>query len=143
MAHHSTPVVSQFPLVESQLNRSAASYKTNRLAWTDVLHNFSASLAEASSEGDHVAVDKHVSRGQVLGLLCPEVLYPYAAVVADCGDVARDRVALLLDENSPFLELCAFAGHQLADSTPSASLVCGIGLVRFVPASDQYESGDS
>lgn len=43
---------------------------------------------------------------------------------------ARDRVALLLDTDSPFLEIACFAGHELQDSTASASLVSGIGLVR-------------
>lgn len=42
---------------------------------------------------------------------------------------ARDRVALLLDSDSPFLELCAFAGFGLPDSSPSASLIAGIGSI--------------
>lgn len=44
---------------------------------------------------------------------------------------ARDRVALLLDEDSPFLELAPFAGYENPDSTPAASLVTGIGLVKY------------
>lgn len=48
------------------------------------------------------------------------------------GNAARDRVALLLDQDSPFLELGAFAGFENADSTPSANLIAGIGNVRFV-----------
>lgn len=42
---------------------------------------------------------------------------------------ARDRIALLLDHGSPFLELCPFAGYDNRDSTPSANLIAGIGLV--------------
>jgi acetyl-CoA carboxylase carboxyltransferase component len=47
--------------------------------------------------------------------------------------LARDRVALLLDPGSPFLELCPFAGHDDSESSPSASIVSGIGLVKYVP----------
>jgi acetyl-CoA carboxylase carboxyltransferase component len=43
---------------------------------------------------------------------------------------ARDRIALLLDPDSPFLELCAFAGFGRPESSPSASLIAGIGSVR-------------
>ena len=46
--------------------------------------------------------------------------------------LARDRVSLLLDPESPFLELCSFAGYASPDSSPCASLVVGIGSVRFV-----------
>ncbi|KAG0648041.1 acetyl-CoA carboxylase [Hyphodiscus hymeniophilus] len=42
------------------------------------------------------------------------------------------RVHLLRDPGSPFLEVCAFAGHMLEDSSPSASLVAGIGVVSGV-----------
>jgi acetyl-CoA carboxylase carboxyltransferase component len=45
---------------------------------------------------------------------------------------ARDRVALLLDQDSPFLELGAFAGFRNEDSTPCANLISGIGTVWFV-----------
>jgi acyl-CoA carboxylase subunit beta len=47
--------------------------------------------------------------------------------------VARERIELLLDPDSPFLELCPFAGcGEVAaeeGATPGASLVGGIGLV--------------
>ena len=47
----------------------------------------------------------------------------------DLTFTARDRVALLLDSDSPFLELCMFAGYGM-DSTSCASLVGGIGKIR-------------
>jgi len=46
---------------------------------------------------------------------------------------ARDRVALLLDPDSPFLELGAFAGYRLGDSTPCASTIGGIGFFHNRP----------
>jgi acetyl-CoA carboxylase carboxyltransferase component len=45
---------------------------------------------------------------------------------------ARDRISLLLDPDSPFLELCAFAGFGLKDSSPCGNLISGIGSVWYV-----------
>ncbi|KAF7561554.1 hypothetical protein G7046_g2583 [Stylonectria norvegica] len=41
----------------------------------------------------------------------------------------RDRIALLLDSGSPFLELGAFAGFEIEGSNRCANLIAGIGLV--------------
>ncbi|KAL3471421.1 hypothetical protein BJX99DRAFT_263263 [Aspergillus californicus] len=46
---------------------------------------------------------------------------------------ARDRIALLLDHDSPFLELGAFAGFGNSNSTPSGNLITGIGKVSGRP----------
>lgn len=43
--------------------------------------------------------------------------------------LARDRVALLLDQDSPFLELGAFTGFDNEDSTPCGNLISGIGNI--------------
>jgi acetyl-CoA carboxylase carboxyltransferase component len=42
---------------------------------------------------------------------------------------ARERINLLLDEDSPFLELCQLAGYGQEDMTLGGSVVGGIGLV--------------
>jgi acetyl-CoA carboxylase carboxyltransferase component len=41
---------------------------------------------------------------------------------------------MLLDPDSPFLELCIFAGYQQSGSSPCASVVAGIGVVRYSSA---------
>lgn len=42
----------------------------------------------------------------------------------------RDRIATLLDPNSPFLEVGLFAAHGLYDgAAPSAGVICGVGRV--------------
>jgi len=46
--------------------------------------------------------------------------------------LARDRVELLLDEDSPFLELMPLAGLGQEKMTLGGSVVCGIGLVSGV-----------
>ncbi|KAK3844693.1 MAG: ClpP/crotonase-like domain-containing protein, partial [Linnemannia gamsii] len=42
---------------------------------------------------------------------------------------ARDRLELLLDDDSPFMELCPLAGYGQDDMTIGGSQVAGIGLV--------------
>jgi acyl-CoA carboxylase subunit beta len=42
---------------------------------------------------------------------------------------ARERVELLLDRDSPFLELMPLAGHSIEGSTVGGALICGIGVV--------------
>jgi hypothetical protein len=38
---------------------------------------------------------------------------------------------MLLDPDTPFLELCIFAGYQQEGASPCASVVTGIGIVRY------------
>lgn len=76
---------------------------------------------------------RHQSRGQLLGTLdtlCPQDLSLRSCILLTTLQLARDRIALLLDSDSPFLELCPFAGHGLPDSTPAANMITGIGVVR-------------
>lgn len=96
----------------SRVIQSSEDFLANVKAWDTVLDEFSRALERVSSQGSNASVNKHLERGQLL---------------------ARNRVALLLDENSPFLELCSFAGYENEDSTTAASLVTGIGLVNNVP----------
>jgi 3-methylcrotonyl-CoA carboxylase beta subunit len=46
---------------------------------------------------------------------------------------ARERVELLLDEGTPFLELSTLAAYDMYDNeTPGAGIICGIGRVSGV-----------
>ncbi|KEZ43095.1 hypothetical protein SAPIO_CDS4968 [Scedosporium apiospermum] len=97
-------MASSFPIQKTNGSLSQATAK----AWEALLEQHSQALETASSEGTAASQQRHRSRGQLL---------------------ARERVNLLLDSDSPFLELCALAGHDLEDSSPCASLVAGIGTV--------------
>ena len=60
--------------------------------------------------GPEAAREKHLKRGKLL---------------------VRDRINLLLDPNTPFLELSTLAAAgQYKDQFPSAGIVTGIGLIR-------------
>lgn len=51
---------------------------------------------------------RHLSKGQLL---------------------ARERIELLLDEDSPFLEIGPLVGYGVKNCTVGGSIVAGIGLV--------------
>lgn len=96
----------------SKVIQGSEDYLANLKAWDVLLEEYHQALKKVSSQGSDASVKKHLERGQLL---------------------ARNRVALLLDEDSPFLELCPFTGYDNEDSTTAASLVTGIGLVNNVP----------
>jgi acetyl-CoA carboxylase carboxyltransferase component len=103
---------SNFTEHASRVVRSSKDFLANIKAWDVLLDDYHQALECVSSQGSNASVRKHLERGQLL---------------------ARNRVALLLDEDSPFLELCSFAGYDNEESTTAASLVTGIGLVNNVP----------
>ncbi|KAJ6114931.1 hypothetical protein N7486_000709 [Penicillium sp. IBT 16267x] len=99
---------SLFPVLSSNLDLQGELFQANRKSWGPVLERFENALKQVSAEGNDVSLKRHQGRGQLL---------------------PRDRVALLLDQDSPFLELGAFAGFENKDSTPCANLISGIGNV--------------
>ncbi|KAL4807217.1 carboxyl transferase domain-containing protein [Aspergillus unguis] len=103
---------SVFPVLRSRLDLRAKHLQQNKADWDAILARFEEALKRVSAEGNDVSLNRHQSRGQLL---------------------PRDRVALLLDQDTPFLELGAFAGFGNADSTPCANLIAGIGNVSGRP----------
>lgn len=96
------PVMNLPPVVQD------ASVQENRQANLACVDDLKQRTEEVLYQGGAKTQLTHLARGQLL---------------------ARDRLALLLDQDSPFLELCTFAGYQQKDCTPSGSVVAGIGLV--------------
>lgn len=85
-------------------------FHQNQNSYAEVLVGFRAKLAAVSSHGPAPAIEKHRSRGKLL---------------------ARERIDLLVDQNTPFLELSSFAAYNQYDNAfPSAGIVTGIGLVE-------------
>ncbi|KAF3002725.1 hypothetical protein E8E14_002749 [Neopestalotiopsis sp. 37M] len=97
-----------FPVKKSALDLRQSQYDENRQSWAALLDKFEDALSKTSSEGSPAATARHMAKGQLL---------------------ARDRVNLVLDQDSPFLELGTFMGYNLKDSSPCASIIGGIGNV--------------
>ena len=83
---------------------------TRREAMLDKLAALEAEHAKAAAGGGEKYVDRHRGRGKLL---------------------ARERIELLLDEGSAFLELSPLAGWG-SDYRVGASVVTGIGVVEGV-----------
>lgn len=101
--------MSEYPVVNSHLDLRGDQFQANQEAWKPVLERFEKSLEQVADEGNQTSLNRHQSRGQLL---------------------PRDRIALLLDQDSPFLELGSFAGFGNKDSTSCANIIAGIGNVR-------------
>jgi 3-methylcrotonyl-CoA carboxylase beta subunit len=80
------------PILESKLNARAADFVANAQAMRDLVDDLNAQLAKAALGGGEVARARHTARGKLL---------------------PRDRVGMLLDAGTPFLELSPLAafGH--------------------------------
>lgn len=101
---------SSYPVLNSHLDLRGQQFQSNQEAWIPVLERFEHSLEKVSDEGNESSIHRHQTRGQLL---------------------PRDRIALILDQDSPFLELGAFAGFENKDSTTCANIIAGIGSVRY------------
>jgi len=98
------------PRLASALDRDAPEYAANREAMLDKLDRLAAEHAEAVAGGGEKYVARHRARG---------------------GLTARERIELLLDPDTPFLELSPLAAWG-SDYTVGASLVTGVGVVEGV-----------
>jgi 3-methylcrotonyl-CoA carboxylase beta subunit len=96
-------------LIRSSLRPSSQEYQANAAHMRALVDELRAVTARAALGGSESARAKHVARGKLL---------------------VRERVQLLLDPGSPFLELSPLAAHGMyGDEVPGAGLVTGIGLV--------------
>jgi acyl-CoA carboxylase subunit beta len=89
---------------------AATEASNNRRAMLAQLDALAAEHALAVAGGGDKYVERHHKRGKLL---------------------ARERIELLVDEDSPFLELCPLAGWG-SDFAVGASVVTGIGVVEGV-----------
>jgi acetyl-CoA carboxylase carboxyltransferase component len=111
------------PQLTSTVDPAADAYRQNREAMESALGEVEAQLALARAGGGERYVERHRRRGKLL---------------------AHERIELLLDPDSPFLELAPLAAWG-TDYTVGASLVTGIGVVAgvecMVSASDPTVRG--
>lgn len=115
-----------FPVERSKVDIRAAGFQANRSKWDAVLCEFNAKLKQVCTEGDATSLKRHQERGQLLRMSC---LHLHLMCSDGVYHIARDRISLLLDSDSPFLELGPFAGFEVSGSNNCANLIAGIGLV--------------
>ena len=99
----------------STIDVSGARFAENRMSYLEQLDLLEHRLRFAvdGGKGRDRSIERHIARGK---------------------QMVRDRIDMIIDEGSPFLELSALAGWgQADDEFPGAGIVTGIGLVDSVP----------
>src|SRR6266436_1814978 len=97
------------PALTTALDRRSDAFRANESAMRALVADLRDKSAAIGEGGDAASRKRHESRGKLL---------------------ARERIRLLLDPGSPFLELSAFAAYQMYDgAVPAAGIVTGIGRI--------------
>jgi 3-methylcrotonyl-CoA carboxylase beta subunit len=105
------------PVLASKLNPRSEDFKANAAAMRALVDDLNAKLAQIAHGGGEAARAKHVARGKLL---------------------PRDRVEMLLDPDTPFLEIAPLAALHMYkergghDAAPGAGLIAGIGRIAGV-----------
>ena len=104
-------------VLETKLNARSADFQANAAAMRVQVEDLQVQLAKAAAGGGDVARAKHVARGKL---------------------PPRERVQMLLDPGTPFLELAPLAALRMypdrdgSDSAPGAGVITGIGRVEGI-----------
>ena len=100
------------PALETQLNARSADFQANAAAMRAVVDDLKTQVEKATLGGGEAARAKHTARGKLL---------------------PRDRVQMLLDPGTPFLELSPMAAHAMyKGDAPCAGVIVGVGRVSGV-----------
>jgi len=105
------------PALETKLNARSADFQANAAAMQALVDDLAAQVAKAAEGGGEAARNKHTARGKL---------------------PPRERVQMLLDPGTPFLELSPMAAHGMyvnkdgVGDAPCAGVVTGIGRVSGV-----------
>jgi acyl-CoA carboxylase subunit beta len=94
-------------VLPTAVDTRAEAFLANRTQMLGMLAEIDRLLQQASLGGGQQAIERHRGRGKLL---------------------IRERIALLLDPDSPFLELSPLAGHQ-TNYAVGGGMVLGIGVV--------------
>ncbi|XP_022200601.2 probable methylcrotonoyl-CoA carboxylase beta chain, mitochondrial isoform X1 [Nilaparvata lugens] len=98
-----------FPVIESNINRNSEHFKNNYDDMRMLVENLQDVTSTVLKGGGDKSISKHKSRGKLL---------------------ARERIDVLLDPGSPFVELSQLAGLDLYnDPVPAGGIVTGIGRI--------------
>src|SRR5215212_924529 len=114
---HRRPCKDPMPAITSKLVPRSEDFKANAAAMRALVADLDKRLAEIAQGGGDAARAKHVARGKLL---------------------PRERVEMLLDPDSPFLEIAPLAALGMypekdgRDAAPGAGLIAGIGRVSGV-----------
>lgn len=96
--------------LRTNIDIQSQDYISRKKSYTELMERYYAAVDQVLAGGGTKSVKKHKSRGKLL---------------------VRDRINLLLDPNTPFLELSTLAANdQYDDQFPGAGIVTGIGKIN-------------
>ena len=99
-------------VIQTQLNPRSAEFQAHAAQMQAAVSDLQQQIALAAAGGGQAARDRHTARGKLL---------------------PRERVQMLLDPGTPFLELAPLAAHAMYNGdAPCAGVVAGIGRVSGV-----------
>ena len=101
----------RYPVLPSRVDKSSEAYQANREANLALLEEVTEAQSAANRGGGSKYVDRHLARGRIL---------------------PRQRIEMMLDRDSFFLEISPLAGHGIKGEVSGSSVVGGIGLVSGV-----------
>ncbi|GAB1404658.1 carboxyl transferase domain-containing protein [Lentimicrobium sp.] len=96
--------------IESKIDTSSSEFQTGYNSYLQLLQQFKSRMHSTIHGASAASVKKHKERGKLL---------------------ARERIDLLIDPNTPFLELSPLAAYGMHNNEfPSAGIVTGIGVIH-------------
>ena len=104
-------------VLETKLNARTADFQANAAAMRALVDDLTEKVAKSAAGGGEAARAKHVARGKLL---------------------PRERVQMLLDPGTPFLEFSPLAAYAMypdrdgTDSAPCAGVITGIGRISGI-----------
>lgn len=100
-------------IIKTSIDATSAEFSQNHAFMQGLVDDLKTELRQSALGGSEKSRQKHTSRGKLL---------------------VRDRIELLLDAGSPFLEIAPMAAHGMYDNAaPAAGVVAGIGIVHGQP----------
>ena len=94
--------------MRSTVDRQSSVYQSNYAAMQAALERLRTELKRSTEGGGEKYVRRHIERGKLL---------------------PRERVEMVLDEGSYFLEIAPLAGIGMENESPGAGVIGGVGLV--------------
>jgi acyl-CoA carboxylase subunit beta len=95
-------------VIKTKVNPQAASFRSNHAAMLAEVKKLEAELEKVRQGGAEKYHVRHRNKGKLK---------------------ARERLELLLDRDSPYLELMPLVGHSVKDGTVGGALISGIGRI--------------
>lgn len=97
-------------IIESQIDTGSAEFKKNKAALLEQVSDWRRQVEIVKLGGGEDAVKKHKARGKL---------------------TARERIELMIDQGSAFLEFSTLAAFEMYDGqAPGAGIITGIGVIE-------------